>query len=300
MSENTPDQSSHFPDHTTAGEYRPRQSDPDAGGPAPGSSGAQFPPLSDPVLAQLRDGPIAHRFGADDSDAVHAKLLRTVQDASAARSEWMTEAVDHDLATSDPAWRWALYSNGIDADVRDARANAEQAGVPATDIIDAEALGSARVSWAEQPAHRHLGRIELLSREVFDANNRAETARGLVGDIAERFDRLYGVIDTLSEGLNRARSMVSDLAMDLAANGLPLTTTGASPDPPGTEHDASVLATGAETQPDTGVGRAEGGSGIGDAVGAALPDTGQTRWATAEPPPAAANQQPPVQPEVGR
>lgn len=300
MSENTPDQSSHFPDHTTAGEHTPHHSDLETRGPAARSSSAQSSPYSDPVPVQLRDGPIAYRFGAQDPDAVHAKLLRTVQDASVARSAWMTEAVDHDLGTGDPAWRWALYSNGIDADVRDARASAEQAGVPGTDIIDAEALGSAGVSWAEQPAHRHLGRIELLSREVFDANNRAETARGLVGDIAERFDRLYGVIDTLSEGLNHARSMVSDLAKDLAANGLSRTTTGTAPDPPGTEHDASVLATGAENQPDTGVDRAEGGSGIGDAVGAALPDTGHTRWATAEPPPAPADQQPPVQPEVGR
>lgn len=297
MSDNTFQQPSPFPenigqpsDPTAAGEQSPSpHTVPER--PPNEPSGALFPP-SEAVAAELRDGPIAHRFGVEDTDAVHAKLLRTVQDTSARRAAWVGDAVAHDLDTSDPSWRWALYPNGIDADVRDARASAEQSGVQDTDIAEAEALGGAGVSWSDQPAHRHLGRIELLSREVFDANNRAETSRRLVGDVAERFDALYGVIDTLSNGLVHARSMVNDLAEDLAAHGWPTHTTEPAPD--------RAPTPAAELHSDAGIDNGDGGHRIGDAVGAALPDNDQPHWSITEPRPSLGDEHLGAHPEVGR
>ncbi|MBY8858618.1 hypothetical protein K7711_19220 [Nocardia sp. CA2R105] len=284
----------HPSDPAGAGEQSPsRHTMPEPAGPPREPSEARFGP-PEAVPAELRDGPIAHRFGAEDLDAVHAKLLRTVQDTSALRAAWVSDAVAHDLDSSDPSWRWALYPNGIDADVRHARASAEQGGVQATDIIEAEALGSAGVPWNDKPAHRHLGRIELLSREVFDANNRAEAGRRLVGDLAERFDSLHKIIDTLSNGLVHARSMVNDLAEDLAAHGWPTRTTGPAPDPPGPD----PISTAPDA--DTGTESADSGHRIGDAVGAAMPDNDQPHWSPPEPRPASADEHPGAHPEVGR
>ncbi|WP_040831645.1 hypothetical protein [Nocardia jiangxiensis] len=301
MSDNTFHQPSHLSENTdppsdltAADEQSPsRHTMPTPADPTREESRALFPP-SEPVPAELRNGPIAHRFGAEDPDAVHAKLLRTVQDTSALRAAWVGDAVAHDLDSSDPSWRWALYPNGIDADVRDARACAEQGGVEATDIIEAEALGSAGVSWNDKPAHRHLGRIELLSSEVFDANNRAEAGRRLVGDLAERFDSLHKIIDTLSNGLVHARSMVNDLAEDLAAHGWPTRTTGPAPEPPGPD----PISTAPDA--DTATESVDGGHRIRDAVGAAMPDNDQPHWPPPEPRPALADEHPGAHPEVGR
>jgi len=235
-----------------------------------------------PVPEEVRDGAIGWRFGHDDPDAVHAKAIRAVQDTSAIRAEWIGEAVEHGLGTSDPSWKWALYPNGVDDDVRAARHQAEQAGVAETELAAAEQLGSEGVPWSQRPSHPHLGRIDLLSGEVHAAGIRSDNQQRLVYSIAERVDDILATLDEVRQSAARTEAKVAALAEDLTATGL-LSRNRADTPAPG--HSAETTPAPPNT---TGMREhaddrgPDGGHKIGDAVDAAMPEG--TAWPTDQTP----------------
>ncbi|MGF6885953.1 hypothetical protein ABIA39_007534 [Nocardia sp. GAS34] len=258
------------------------------------------------VPEELRLGAIAWRFGADDIDAVHAKALREVQNTAAVRYEWVGDAVAHDLEIGDPRWKWALYPNGVEDDVRIARRDAEHAGLADADIDAAEALGSEGVPWSQQPSHHHLGRIDLLSSEAYAAKVRSDSQQRLVYSFADRLQETLGVLDDVRQGAARAETMLATLANDLAATGLlnraPADTPAPGPAQPEPQHTTTASAT--RNVPDgrasTAESPPEGGHRIGDAVGAAL--VGGSAWSSEEPAHPSINDRESAanDPEVGR
>lgn len=165
--------------------------------------------------AELRGGAIAHRFGAEDIDAVHARRLKDVQDRAFLRAAWVANAVANDFDTGDPKRQWALFSNGVTEDLAEAREQARQAGIDPREIDDAEAFGSAGHLWDRQPAHRRLGRLEHLSHQLYDAEQQMAAHQATISELAGQIEALRHTIEELHEDLahheNTSRSLLSEV-----------------------------------------------------------------------------------------
>ncbi|MFE3228591.1 hypothetical protein [Nocardia sp. NPDC059228] len=147
----------------------------------------------------LREGAIAHRFGADDIDAVHAAKLKAVQNAAFLRAAWMTNAVANDLDIGDPRPRWAMFVNGIAEDLHAARLDAAQAGVDSADIEHADKVGASGLAWEQQPAHRLLGRLEDLSHELYHLGSHNAEQAERIRHLTQRLDTAEAAIDALGD-----------------------------------------------------------------------------------------------------
>ncbi|MFB7718230.1 MULTISPECIES: hypothetical protein [unclassified Nocardia] len=182
----------------------------------------------------MRDGAIAHRFGSEDLDAVHAAKLKAVQDIACQLSAWMSDAVDNDLDIGDPAHRWAMFVNGITDDLQQARTDAADAGIDTADIDEAEKRGSTGVSWDHQPAHRRLGRLEHLSEQLYHAENHATEALEQIQDLTRQLEIAHAAIDALGDHLTRNENALRSLLVDLVDADWqgPVTGTDPGPRPP--------------------------------------------------------------------
>lgn len=203
--------------------YFDNSADEPASGKLPRASGSAWPlraqdptptstPAGDPLAAvrrmygskfdvpqALREGAIAHRFGADDIDAVHAAKLKAVQNAAFLRAAWMTNAVANDLDIGDPRPRWAMFVNGIAEDLHAARIDAAQAGVDSADIEHADKVGASGLAWEQQPAHRLLGRLEDLSHELYHLGSHNAEQAERIRHLTQRLDTAEAAIDALGD-----------------------------------------------------------------------------------------------------
>ncbi|WP_405135469.1 hypothetical protein [Nocardia sp. NBC_01388] len=153
------------------------------------------------VPQELRGGALAHQFGIDDLDTVHASKLKAVQNAAFLRAAWMSHAVENDLDIGDRKHRWAMFVNGVGEDLHLARTEATHAGIELSDIEQAEYLGGSGVSWAQQPAHRQLGRLEHLSEQLFHADTRSAGHLEQIHDLRQQLETAHAAIDELGNHL---------------------------------------------------------------------------------------------------
>lgn len=171
------------------------------------------------VPEALRAGAIAHRFGADDVDALHAAKLKAVQNSAFLRSVWMANAVDNDLDIADPKHQWGLFVNGITDDLQLARDEAKQAGIDSFDIDGAEAVGSGGAIWEGQPAHRLLGRLEQLSHELYDAEIRITDQNQQLEQVRAQLDTATALAGDLRKELRAAEHTMSELLGEIVDHG---------------------------------------------------------------------------------
>ncbi|RDI43569.1 hypothetical protein [Nocardia mexicana] len=228
--------------------------------------------------------PIAHRFGTDDPDAVHAARLRAVQDTAYLRAAWLAAATANDTRITGQKWQWAVFANGIDDDLSQARRDAERDGLTTDDIARAEHLGSNGTPWATQPAHRLLGRLEQLCVQLNISQQLAHAHHTHATEQTQQLATTHTTIEELREDLARADNTIHDLtAADVdhhwetgnrqhhrdPAPRWPQQLRNAHTDiAAATVRD---LIDGPNQRADPA--RRGDGSGIGDAVDTALPDT---------------------------
>ncbi|WP_153809780.1 hypothetical protein [Nocardia sp. SYP-A9097] len=156
-----------------------------------------------------RESAIAHQYGSDDIDAVHAARLKAVQDTAFLHAARAAEA------GADPAGQSAVYTNKIGEDLRQARHAAERAGITLADIDHAETIGSGGTSWDQQPAHRLLGRLEQLSKQSYQWVGRAIEQNERIEDLTRQLHTAHTTIEELREDLahteNTTRELLSDV-----------------------------------------------------------------------------------------
>lgn len=167
----------------------------------------------------LRQGAIAHRYGPDDIDAIHAAKLKSVQNSAFLRAVWMANAVDNDLDTDDPKHQWGLFVNGVLDDLAHARADAEHAGLDRADIDHAEQLGSAGTIWERRPAHQRLGRLEQLSYELDDAETRLEAQQRQIDQLTGLLATAHAAAENLAEDLAHAQHTTLELLGEIVDRG---------------------------------------------------------------------------------
>ncbi|MBY8862024.1 hypothetical protein K7711_36495 [Nocardia sp. CA2R105] len=216
---------------------------------------------------------------------MHAELLRRVQNAAFMRALWMQDAVEHNLDTADPHWQWAMFPNGIASDVHQARRAAENAHIPATDIAAAEELGSSGTPWHIQPAHQRLGRLEQLSRELYEAAERAE-------DLATRLNTAHITIAELHEDLAHSENTIRDLLNEVVdhdwATGNTRRNLHPAPDWPSALRQANTALWTAnllDALEPTPTPSTDDGPRTAESIDAALSGTDPGEWPVQPPPP---------------
>ncbi|WP_433622252.1 hypothetical protein [Nocardia sp. CA-120079] len=180
--------------------------------------------------------------------ARQAALLREVQDLTAEHSR----VADGQGEPIDDPEALVEHMESLLAQVRRARADALAGGVEYSDIDLAYRAGLDGTYWSDRPAHPHLGRIAQLTAERDDARAEAATLRGVVADLRNQL----------------ARHAAAPTSTETAAAPTLSTPTTVNP------------AVGADTTGD-------GGTAIGAAIDAAIPDGAGNDWdvaiATTEP-----------------
>ncbi|MFX0574669.1 hypothetical protein [Nocardia nepalensis] len=189
------------------------------------------------VPAVIRDAQITFDYtDIADRHAEQAAMLREVQNLAAEH----TRLVDHwdgpreeDQARIE---RLELLRDGLGQ----ARIDALESGLDQADVDAAYHAGLEGSRWSEQPAHPHLGHIELLTAERDHAHAEAQSLRETVNDLRRQLEHPAAA-------------------------------------PTGTETEAAPTLSTPETVNST-IGADGGGGAIGKAIDAAITDDAGTDW----------------------
>ncbi|MGV9678790.1 hypothetical protein ACWDSJ_26200 [Nocardia sp. NPDC003482] len=194
---------------------------------------------------------------------MRARHLRTVQDRAFVRAAWMADTAAADLDSSATKFRWAAITNGVDDDLRGARAAAEQAGIARTDISHAEQLGASGSAWIHQPCDERLSHLDKLCAQLLSIERRIAEDYGADEHLSSRYNQTLALIQQLRADPASRRSRPGEVHVDQRQ-----------------EH--GLLGTGvAEPPAHTQAATAHSGEGSGSDIGAAV-DTALANGSNAE------------------